>query len=560
MSNIEHSDTQQPKSYHHRPVPSSLSIHASKSAPDTEGTQHVSDAQQSQHRRTSSTSGIRRRLSGLFHRTSHSSHSSVSPCQNQSASGSHKPSESRPSSSESNFECYESQIHTPELMHESLAKIEHSSFLASDSSSDSSYAESNHSLLDDRPSMRSASTFTAQYRAAPAPGMWDIKKQPDSQQPAGRPNMPLEPEEYATDTNMPWIIDQMNMGEQPFSSLFTNDIGYINFGDSDGSSNQQRHIDRKRRRKHAFGVLKTRVGEARVGVQKDVPAPTTDEFRRPDGTTDYLDFACSRIKHYADTQLSHKLDFRHSSDDPCKLDRFLITLQRLVEVSAPYQRFVIWLYRLARWDNPKLTLWWCFVYFLLLYQGMIAMFLWLTPAFIVIYHRLRPSQAYLWLGFERPETSIIPSKIVQDASSGTIAKGLIANRMWDIWRETLGAHLHVVLADLADWMERAKNCATWKRPWASRAVVAVLTCAGLFVYLIPAAVFQKLFGLCVGVQFFFLAPLQLRHQRYRRMLWIIDIILWHCPNDVELSLDTLYMESRGYIYRGPPSYMEYGAS
>ncbi|KAJ1750170.1 hypothetical protein LPJ78_003112 [Coemansia sp. RSA 989] len=563
MSNIERPNTQQPKLHYPRLEPSSLGIHASKSAPDTEAPEHgprrASDTQQPRHRRTSSTSGIRRKLNGLFRRASHSSHSSTSPSQSRQASGSHNPKASRTSSNESNYECYESQLHTPELMHESLAKLEHSSFLASDSSSDIHCAESSHSLPDDRPSMRSASTFTAQYRADPAPGMWDTKKQ-QQQQPAGRPNMPLEPEEYATDTNMPWIIDQMNMGEQPFSSLFTNEIGYINVGDGDGGSNQQRHTDRKHRRKYAFGVLKTRVGEARIGVQKDMPTPSVDAFRRPDGTTDYLDFACRRIKHYADTQLSHKLDFRHSSDDPCKLDRFLITLQRLVEVSAPYQRFVVWLYQLARWDNPKLTLWWCFVYFFLLYQGMISMFLWLTPAFIVVYHRLRPSQAYLWLGFERPETSIIPSKIVQDASSGTIAKGLIANRMWDIWRETLGAHLHLVLADLADWMERAKNCATWKRPWASRTVIAVLTFAGLFAYLIPAAVFQKLFGLCMGVQFFFLAPLQLRHQRYRRMLWIIDIILWHCPNDVELSLDTLYMESRGYVYRGPSSYMEYGAS
>ncbi|KAI7829126.1 hypothetical protein BX661DRAFT_100217 [Kickxella alabastrina] len=112
--------------------------------------------------------------------------------------------------------------------------------------------------------------------------------------------------------------------------------------------------------------------------------------------------------------------------------------------------------------------------------------------------------------------------------------------MWDIWRETLGAPVHMYLADLADSMERAKNCVTWKRPWASRAVMLVLTTMAIFSYVVPAIVFQRLFGICIGVQFFFLAPLQLRYQRYRRMVWVVDCLLWHCPTDVELAADTLY--------------------
>ncbi|KAJ1794123.1 hypothetical protein LPJ67_000957 [Coemansia sp. RSA 1938] len=558
-----------------------LGGHASKPAPDSEGSRPSTESQRNSttlpplHRRQSSTGSIRRKLGSLFRRSSHSSLKQTSPKRSRRTSAeyndSHAAIVAEPSPNNSFSDDEDCELPSRALTKETLAKIDDSSFLLSDASSDSdgfgnAEASARHdskrigdknSAADDRPSMRSASTFTTQYRAAPAPGMWsDAPKIAKRDQTESRPNVPLEPEEY-TESKMPWIIDQMGLGEQPFSSLFQNDIGFSNVyadSDVDSSFNTGRHQDKKRRRKQAFGVLKERVGEARVGVQKDVPPPNVESFRRPDGTADYLDFLCCWIKHYADTQLSHKLDFRHSSTDPCKLDRFLITLQRLVEVSAPYQRLVIWLYKLARWDNPKLTMWWCFVYFMLLYQGMITLVLWMLPAFIVAYHRLRPSQAFQWLGFERPETSVIPSKIVQDASSGTIAKGLIANRLWDIWRETLGAHIHVVLADLADWMERAKNCATWKRPWASRVVIVVLTCMGLFVYLIPAAMFQKLFGICAGVQFFFLAPLQLRHQRYRRMLWIIDILLWHCPNDVELSLDTLYIEGRGLVHNGPKTH------
>ncbi|KAJ2192545.1 hypothetical protein IW144_004835, partial [Coemansia sp. RSA 522] len=85
----------------------------------------------------------------------------------------------------------------------------------------------------------------------------------------------------------------MGLGEQPFSSLFQNDIGFSNVyadSDVDSSFNTGRHQDKKRRRKQAFGVLKERVGEARVGVQKDVPPPNVESFRRPDGTADYLDF------------------------------------------------------------------------------------------------------------------------------------------------------------------------------------------------------------------------------------------------------------------------------
>ncbi|KAJ2805340.1 hypothetical protein H4S07_004044 [Coemansia furcata] len=351
--------------------------------------------------------------------------------------------------------------------------------------------------------------------------------------------MPLEPEEY-NEVGVPWFVKQMGMGEQPLSSLFRDELGE---GGSGADSMRFQRLERQRRKKMAFAVLKRRVGEARVGIPRQPPTPTKDDYKRKDGTFDYVTYGCSRIKHYADTQLSHKLDYRHDSNDPCKLDRFIVTLQRLAEVSAPYQRFIVWLYKLARWDNPRSTIWWCFVYFLLLYFGMLSAFLWLTPVFVVAYYRLRPSQAYQWLGFERPETSIIPSKVLQDASSGTLAKGLVANHLWDIWRETLGTHLHLILADVADWMERAKNCATWKRPWASRTVSVVMMAFALFVYLVPSHVFQRLLGLCVGVQFFFLAPLQIRHQRYRHMLWVFDCFLWHCPTDVELAVETLYTQS-----------------
>ncbi|KAI8322045.1 hypothetical protein GQ54DRAFT_165741 [Martensiomyces pterosporus] len=385
-----------------------------------------------------------------------------------------------------------------------------------------------------------ATTFTDKYKAEPAPGQWDAKdvRANDLRQRRRRrdanSNMPLEPDEY-NDQGMPWIVEQMGMGERPLSSLFMDSV--------DEDIDEQR--ERRRKRKLAFAVLKQRVVEARIGIPKDPPAPEIESFKRNDGTVDYTSYWGSLIKHYADTQLGHKLDYRHDSNDPCKIDRFILTLQRLVEVSAPYQRFVVWLYRLARWDSPKVTAWWCLAYFILLYLDMIALFLWMTPVFIVAYHRLRPSHAYIWLGFERRDTSIIPSKVLKEASSGTIGKGLAANRLWDIWRETLGAHVQICLADLADWMERAKNCATWKRPWATRSAMVVMMAIALFAYFIPVYVYQKLLGVAFGVQFFFLAPLQIRYQRYRRILWILDWVFWHSPTDVELAVETIYSHNPG---------------
>ncbi|KAJ2780218.1 hypothetical protein H4R18_003570 [Coemansia javaensis] len=381
------------------------------------------------------------------------------------------------------------------------------------------------------PAMAPAGTFSAQYTAKPVPGTW-AGGQRNADRPARASNTPLEPDEYA-ERSIPWMFDQLRMGERPLSSLFSNEVGYSGI---DGNQRQER----KRQRKYAFRVLRDRVCEARVGIQRETPPPGMADFARPDGTTDYVNLARSLAKYYADTRLSHKLDYRHSASDPCKLDRLLMTLQRLIEVSAPYQRFVVWLLRLARWDNPRLSLWWCAVYFFMLYHGMLGMFLFMMPAFVVAYHRLRPSHAYNWLGFERPETSIISSKIIEEAAGGTIAKGLVANRLWDLWRETLGAYVHVLLADLTDWMERAKNCATWKRPWASRMMVAVLLVVGAFCYLAPPGLLHRVFGGLAGIQFFVMMPLMLRHPRYRRMLWIVDLLLWHFPCDVELALDLLY--------------------
>ncbi|KAJ2470850.1 hypothetical protein GGI02_002658 [Coemansia sp. RSA 2322] len=447
-----------------------------------------------------------------------------------------------------------------EVASRSSARLASVDFLGSDSDNDvaDDYLAAQHRQVSigaaRAPGLEHGPTFSAEYEAEPAPGNWGglfksseiaaAERLEDS----SRPNMPLEPEERV-EPNMPWVVRQMGMGGQPLSSLFCDEL-------SDGSgfdNDRYQQQERKRRRKLAFAVLKRRIGEARVGIPRQQPRPAVADFAREDGTVDYISFVCSQIKHYADTQLRHKLDYRHDSSDPCKLDRFIATLQRLVEVSAPYQHFVVWLYRLARWDSPRLSLWWCCAYFILLYYGMLLSFLWLTPVFVVVYYRLRPGHAYQWLAFERPETSIIPSKVLQDASSGTIAKGLVANRLWDIWQDTLGTHLHLILADVADWLERAKNCATWKRPWASRTVSAVLVAMALFVYFVPASVLPRLIGLCVGVQFFFLAPLQLRYQRYRHMLWVFDCFLWHCPTDVELAVETLYTqnESQSTWHRSP---------
>lgn len=381
---------------------------------------------------------------------------------------------------------------------------------------------------------------------ASAPGNWGpnspLPTAEDSSSsvatPTARANMPLEPEEYQ-DNNRLWIVDQMRMGEQPFSRLFDDHQGVS--GDMQRDASFQLH-EKQRQRKLAFAVLKSRVAEARVGIPREPPAPTVGLYKRMDGTVDYVAYACGRAKHYADTELQHKIDYRHSTEDPCKLNRFLSTVQRLIEISAPYQRLLIWLFKLARWDNPKRSATWCCVYFLLLHFGMLAMFLWLVPVFVIVYYRLRPGHAYQWLAFERPETSVISGKDIHDAASGTIAKGVIANRLWEMWRETLGSHVHVVLADVADRLERAKNCVLWKRPWASRATLAVLIGLALLVCVVPASVFQRICGILFGVQFFFLAPLLLRYQRYRHMLLVVDYILWHNPTDVELAVDTLYVQ------------------
>ncbi|KAJ2815033.1 hypothetical protein GGI24_006183, partial [Coemansia furcata] len=225
-----------------------------------------------------------------------------------------------------------------EFAYKSSARLASANFLDSDSNDDP----------DDDPAVTTGAgrgaTFTAEYEAEPAPGNWSNPHAQNATTDSGRPNMPLEPEEY-NEVGVPWFVKQMGMGEQPLSSLFRDELGE---GGSGADSMRFQKLERQRRKKMAFAVLKRRVGEARVGIPRQPPTPTKDDYRRKDGTFDYVTYGCSRIKHYADTQLSHKLDYRHDSNDPCKLDRFIVTLQRLAEVSAPYQRFIVWLYKLAR--------------------------------------------------------------------------------------------------------------------------------------------------------------------------------------------------------------------
>ncbi|KAG0264527.1 hypothetical protein DFQ27_001154 [Actinomortierella ambigua] len=129
---------------------------------------------------------------------------------------------------------------------------------------------------------------------------------------------------------------------------------------------------------------------------------------------------------------------------------------------------------------------------------------------------------------------------------------LIASRDLTDWLMTVmkiwGPYLQTLAEDNIGYLERLKNLMRWERPHQTWRVIGLL-----MFYIIVSAFFSYLvlpaIGFAIGVEYFFLLPLQSKYPRWSHLFSPLEWILWGVPTDTELAVERLTKQQEDQIYR-----------
>ncbi|KAJ1916260.1 hypothetical protein H4219_003880 [Mycoemilia scoparia] len=339
------------------------------------------------------------------------------------------------------------------------------------------------------------------------------------------PNVPLEPHEY---DHLLRCMEALGMwDERGISSLFFLD----DVDDSD--------LVGENRQKEALQLIKDRTTGIKFEEVDSKLVVRKDLYKFSDGSLNYYSYFKDSALAAIQNRFSDRLISRHQMTDTFSTDKFICSVARFVRLSGPYQHLFLWLRSIACWDKPRESMFWCLLYFFLVFSGFIGVAILALPALIMAYHRIRPTHAAKTMGFDKLDSGIINSRLVHVASQGFLGKTKLGQAFWKAWRKELGTPSHIIVADTADLMERAKNCFNWVDPRASRRAMYISFILGFLYFLTPHYFRERLIFTAIGIEFFILAPFQLRYTQFRRLLWVSEWVLWQCPTDLEHAITVL---------------------
>ncbi|OZJ05289.1 hypothetical protein BZG36_01954 [Bifiguratus adelaidae] len=227
------------------------------------------------------------------------------------------------------------------------------------------------------------------------------------------------------------------------------------------------------------------------------------------------------------------------SEDPPEtfsLTKLRSNSQRLGHLIEPLQNVAIDLHRIAVWENTAETslalliygfLWWHNALILTMECGLIFALLMLK--FKDFFADLRPMA-------QNTEREKDRRKKMEKNDSKTMAE------WYDDIRNEVTPQIQKSLGDLADYLERFKNLATWKRPYRTAAMLAGIIIISLLGPHIPAQMIYKCIGFALGFGFFVLTPLMTRFPRHSALFNPIEWLLWDIPTDAEYAMEVMRMD------------------
>ncbi|PSK36710.1 hypothetical protein B9Z65_1893 [Elsinoe australis] len=218
-------------------------------------------------------------------------------------------------------------------------------------------------------------------------------------------------------------------------------------------------------------------------------------------------------------------------------------LERILIASAPWQAWFLSVRSIYRWENPRKTLKWAGIWFLIWYLDYVMTFVLGWMAFIVLENRFRKKRAKaleesLTRARDHGHTAFRFNELIHRHGPGEWYDPLI--------RE-LGPLAQMQLADLADFLEILANFYDWKDPFRTWGTLFWYACAFLVGVLTPTGYSWKIITMFALLAFFLSRPIASRHPQYRHAVNALKWIFWDIPTDAEWSF--MYLRKKAQAMR-----------
>ncbi|KAF8939080.1 hypothetical protein BGZ58_010716 [Dissophora ornata] len=279
---------------------------------------------------------------------------------------------------------------------------------------------------------------------------------------------------------------------------------------------------------------------------KKAPPPDRDEFTRVEVESGkrVLDvglFAQAHLMYFVE---SLARDDNVKKVEPLKWTKIKALLSRLYDTSNPVQSLGLYIDRVMHWRNPPETFAWFSLYFMLWFYK-----LWL-PGLISLFVIKMLNNRFGVLGDVHERFNVPGSlndnlqqtdpkrktKLHSQLRELIHSKDLTdwVSQMIKIW----GPYCQALLEENVCYLERVKNLFRWERPEQTWRIIALL-CFYIFVSTFFQYMVVPAIGWFIGVEFFFLLPLQERYPRFSHVFSPVEWILWSVPTNAELAVELL---------------------
>ncbi|RPB12489.1 hypothetical protein P167DRAFT_545402 [Morchella conica CCBAS932] len=266
------------------------------------------------------------------------------------------------------------------------------------------------------------------------------------------------------------------------------------------------------------------------------------EFENGGERIDYVKWLGQISVHYllyaTQDYTAQYIDYREPRS--LSLEKARSSIERLFVSTAPWQEWLLHVFRVYRWENPYETFRWLCLYMVLWHYSYLITFLW----FCVIYYTLR---RYIY-----PETEIEDLRVALERVRNTDRKAydlgdVIVHKGPQEWllplADTIGPWAQIQLGDLADLLEILENFYEWRNPVLTSLSLSLFTSVFLFGLIASPEFCLKATYFGLGVAFFAWFPISSRYPKYRLVVSPVRWLFWNIPTHAEWAFQELSAEA-----------------
>ncbi|MCJ1246765.1 hypothetical protein MMC30_003974 [Trapelia coarctata] len=284
------------------------------------------------------------------------------------------------------------------------------------------------------------------------------------------------------------------------------------------------------------------IDRVRAVPQELVPKPKREAFMDRNENGEILHFKWA--EYLGHLLLCHTQPFSAQYIDafdtlPFDIDTLRAHTERLVIASAPWQKWLMDVRKIYRWEDPKRTFLWLCVYITCWYYQFFLGFVYGYIIYLVLANRYFPSGVQALRESER--------RTEREGTAFHLGE-LMHKHGPEGWIEPLvgevGPFVQVQVGDVADMLEVFANFYAWKTPHKTTQTLLFFTTCLLISLITDIAYAMKIFWFVAGGAFFLCWPISSRYPKYRHLVSPLKWVLWDIPTDAEAAFMYLQEKAR----------------